>query len=63
MIKRFKMRNTKYRFILRVSKIGILPGDTDYHEEIVTKYFTIEEFATMYTSKILGDLKKTIKKG
>ena len=43
MIKRFKMRNTKYRFILRVSKIGILPGDTDYHEEIVTKYFTLEE--------------------
>lgn len=37
------MRETKYRFILRVSEIGIRSSYPEYHEEIITKYFTLKE--------------------
>lgn len=43
MIKRFKMREIKYRFILKVSGIGISPRDPGYYEETIIKYFTLNE--------------------
>ena len=57
-----KMRDTKYRFILRVSEIGIKSSYSEYHEEIITRYFTLRElvagkFINLYrynTIKIIG---------
>ena len=56
------MRETKYRFILRISEIGIKSSYPEYHEEIITEYFTLREliagkFINLYrynSIKIIG---------